>query len=440
MHILFLTPQLPYPPHQGTTFRNFGLMQGLSGHHQISLLSFCDLQDQLPDVAAPLLALCQHIDTVAAPPPRPLKRRARDTFTHRLPDMALRLASSAFADRLDAWLAREPFDVVHIEGIEMAPYLDLLLDGQHQSPLVIFDDHNCEYMLQRIYALVDARIPRRWPGAAYSLVQWQKLRHYEASVCRRAHRVLAVSQTDATALQRLVSGLDVTVILNGIDTAQYETHLSNDQSGPGADQPPTLVFTGKMDFRPNVDAVRWFAEAIWPQVRARVPEAQFYAVGQCPHHQLDHLRADPAITLTGWVQDVRPYITRATVYIAPLRMGSGTRLKLLEAMALGKAIISTRKGAEGLTSEAYAHRPANAERTGSANDRANIHRELVLVNDNDPAAFAESVVDLLQDPHRRTELGTAARAFVKANYDWRVIIPRLEALYAPGQQATDCRT
>jgi sugar transferase (PEP-CTERM/EpsH1 system associated) len=416
MHILFLTPQLPYPPHQGTAMRNYGLVRGLAARHRVSLLSFLETNQSLA-AAAPLLDLCQEVKTVPAPPPRSLARRARDTLTHRRPDMGLRLASPAFARELAGWLARESFDVVHVEGIEMAPYLDLLCAGP--SPLVMFDDHNCEYMLQKRYAQIDARIPRRWAGALYSLLQWQKLRPYEASVCRRAHHVLAVSQADAQALQRLVPGLDVTVIPNGIDCDQY-------QVAPGAQGPPKLVFVGKMDFRPNVDAVRWFADAIWPRVRAEVPEAHFYAVGQRPNRQLERLRADPSLTLTGWVQEVRPYVAQATVYVAPLRMGSGTRLKLLEAMAMGKAIVSTRLGAEGLSEGASAQgatRPV-----------------LELVEDNDPQAFADAVLALLREPARRAALGAAARTFVRAHYDWRVIIPRLEALYARRRQGKVPRT
>lgn len=403
MRILFLTPQLPYPPHQGTALRNYGLIKGLSRRHKISLLSFLE-PNQTLDGATPLSSCCHTLETVPAPPPRSMLRRARDTFTRLLPDMALRLASRQFAQQLDRLLARQSFDLVHIEGIEMAPYLDAVL---RRVPTTVFDDHNCEYMLQKSYAQVDLRLPRRWPGAIYSLIQWQKLRHYEAGVCRRAHHVLAVSQTDAEALQRLVPGLEVTVVPNGIDTDQY-TPTDAQANRPS---PPALVFTGKMDFRPNVDAVRWFADAILPRVRAAVPDAHFFAVGQRPHPQLDDLRANPALTLTGWVEDMRPYIADASVYVAPLRMGSGTRLKLLEAMAMGKAIVSTRLGAEGLIEPAE---------TGPA---------LVLVDDNDPAAFADAVVALLRDPARRASLGKAARAYVEAHFDWRVIVPKLEALY-----------
>jgi glycosyltransferase involved in cell wall biosynthesis len=187
-----------------------------------------------------------------------------------------------------------------------------------------------------------------------------------------------------------------------------------------------------MDFRPNVDAVSWFAEAIWPRIQTEVPEVRFYAVGQQPHPRLDPLRADPNITLTGWVEKVSPYIAAASVYIAPLRMGSGTRLKLLQAMASNKAIVSTRIGAEGLTDVgpgSAAGSPSGVQPSvGAATDG----RELILVDDNDADAFADAVVALLRDPDRRTALGSAARAFVKAHYDWSVIVPHLENVYAQG--------
>jgi glycosyltransferase involved in cell wall biosynthesis len=241
---------------------------------------------------------------------------------------------------------------------------------------------------------------------------------------------VAVSQADAKALEQLVPGLGVTVIPNGIDTDEYQVNHPTDTRNAEPGHPPTVVFTGKMDFRPNVDAVSWFVEEIWGRVQAEVPEARFYAVGQRPAPQLDRFRSELGVTLTGWVEDVLPYIANATVYVAPLRMGSGTRLKLLQAMALGKAIVSTRIGAEGL---AYTgSKPPTQKANGTEPTRGQVvsDREMVLVDDNDPAAFANAVVALLHNPARRAALGSAARVFVEAYYDWRVIIPRLEALYA----------
>ena len=400
MKVLFLTPQVPYPPRQGAALRNWGLISGLAARHDVAILSFVSTR-QAVEPPDPLRAACR-VEMVPLPG-RTLRDRVHSMLTTRQPDMALRLASEPYARRLAGWLARESFDVVHVGGIEMAPYLDVV-DAARPRPLVVFDNLNCEYLLQQRAFLTDLRAPARWPGAAYSFVQWQRLRRYEAEVCRRADRVLAVSDADARALRKLVPGLGVTVVPNGVDTRAYRPKVP-DRTFQIREH--ALVFTGTMDFRPNVDAALWFARRVLPRVRAQVPATRFFVVGQRPHRRLDRLRGDPGVTLTGWVEDVRPYIAAAAVYVAPLRIGGGTRLKLLEAMAMGKPVVATRLGAEGY--------PV----TGG--------RELLLADA--PADFAAAVTTLLHAPEQRAELGRAARAFVEHQYDWRIIVPQVEVAY-----------
>ncbi len=316
--------------------------------------------------------------------------------------MALRLESPLFRQHLADLLARQPVDAVHIEGIEMAPYIDVL-EAARPRPLIIFDNFNCEYLLQKRAFLTDLRHPLRWHGALYSFVQWQRLRRYEADLCRRADHVIAVSEADAEALRRLVPGLIPTVIPNGVDVSAYDPRTP---PAPGM-QEGALVFTGKMDFRPNVDAMLWFAEEVLPRVRQQAPHVHLWIVGQRPHPRLAPLRNNPAVTLTGYVEDTRPYIAGATVYVAPLRIGGGTRLKLLEAMAMEKAIVATRLGAEG-----YEVRDGE---------------ELLLADDAE--TFAAAVLSLLADAEKRAALGRAARRFVERCYDWQVLAPRIERLY-----------
>ncbi len=421
MKILFLTPQLPYPPQKGTAMRNWGLISGLAERPDGAVLS-CATPPSVPPHRGgmkggggdPLTATCR-VEAVE-PPARTLRDRLRDMLATSRPDMALRLASETYAGRLRSWLARESFDVIHVEGIEMAPYLDVIdagfpprrrplmggdeRGGKPQRPLVVFDDHNCEYLLQKRSFLTDLRIPARWPGAAYSLIQWLRLRRYEAQACRRADRVLAVSDADAAALHRLVPDVKATVVPNGIDTRVYRPTPSHADAR-------NLVFTGTMDFRPNVDAVLWFAREVLPRIRARVADVCFTAVGQRPHRRLAGLCDDPAVTLTGFVEDTRPYIADAAVYVVPLRMGGGTRFKILEALAMGKAVVSTRLGAEGFP---VTH-----------------GKELLLADE--PEDFAEAVVSLLKEPERGIELGRTGRAVIEARYDWRVIVPLVEEAY-----------
>ncbi|HID89771.1 MAG TPA: glycosyltransferase, partial [Anaerolineae bacterium] len=292
--------------------------------------------------------------------------------------------------------------VVHIEGIELACYLDLLLEARPR-PFILFDDHNCEYLLQKRAFLTDLTHPARWHAATYSLVQWLRLRRFEAWTCRQADQVVAVSDADAAALQTLVPGLSPVILPNGIEVDAYRPDIP---PTPGMGE-AALVFTGKMDFRPNVDAVLWFAQEVLPRIRQEVPEAHFWVVGQQPHPRLDPLRNDPAVTLTGRVGEIQPYIAGAAVYVIPIRMGGGTRLKLLEAMAMERAVVSTRLGAEGFP----------------------VHDGEELLLADTPDAFAAAVLSLLRNPDRRRALGRAGRRFVQIHYDWQVLIPRLEATY-----------
>jgi glycosyltransferase involved in cell wall biosynthesis len=295
--------------------------------------------------------------------------------------------------------------VVQFEGIEMIPYLHTLADHRNElgrRPLLVFDDHNAEYVLQRRFFEMDLRVPSRWLLALYSLVQWQKLKRYEAWACRHVDAVVAVSSEDAAALQRIVPGLGVTVVPNGVDVSRYASF-----SGPKAALvPQNLVFTGTMDFRPNVDAVVWFCHDVLPRVRQREPSVRFYIVGRRPHPRVAALQDLPGVEVTGAVPDQMPYIGAATVFVIPMRGGGGTRLKVLEAMAMRRAIVSTSMGCSGFP---VAH-----------------GCEVVLADD--AAGFAREVVELLQNADRREALGGAALAFAR-RYDWPEIVPRFEAVY-----------
>ena len=402
--LLLLTPQFPYPPHQGTTLRNYNLIAGLARHHEVHLLSF---GDPAASRGTPLDDLCRTVQ-VLPPPERSTLQRVQGLAFSRLPDMAQRLPSAAFQDALDGTLAREDPDVVEVEGIELAQYLFQVADrrGSARRPLLVFDDHNAEYVLQQRAFETDIRQPRRWIGAAYSFVQWQRLKGYERRACHAADRVVAVSETDAAAIRRLDAGLDPVVVPNGVDIGFYAADVPalEDGAGPG---PLDLVFTAKMDFRPNVDAVLWFAQAVLPLIRKQSPGTRFWVVGKDPHPRLAPLAADPGIVVTGWVEDVRPYIAGAALYVIPLRIGGGTRLKVLEAMAMGKPIVSTALGCEGFEVE-----PG---------------QELAIADT--PDEFATTVLALLQDPDRRERMGRDARQYARSRYDWRMIVPLLERVY-----------
>lgn len=397
MRILLLTPQLPYPPHQGTSLRNYNLIAQLARRHRVCVLSFLDADQSLTG-AGPLLDVVEWVDTVPVPV-RGGALRLRQMLTTRLPDMAWRLWSPGFRDRLAHRLVESAFDVVQIEGIELAPYLPTV-EAAKPRPLIVYDDHNAEWLLQKRACLADLQAPRRWPAAAYSFVQWKRLKRYEANACRRAHRVVAASEADRAAIHAVAPQVPVHIVPNGVDLTEY-----SDYGGPV--EPFDLVFTGKMDFRPNVDAMLWFCERVLPIARERRPGVSLGIVGQRPHRRLAPLRQIPGVTITGWVPDVRPYIAGAAVYVAPLRVGGGTRLKLMQAMAMGAAVVATSLGAEGFPVKHDDH----------------------LLLANTPEEFAQAVLALLDDPAYRTRLGESGRRFVRAAYGWDVLVPQLEALY-----------
>lgn len=402
--ILILTPQFPYPPHQGTTMRNYNLIAGLAQHHQIHLLSF---GDPVQSESTPLDDLC-HTVQVVRPPQRTMRQRMAGLVFSTLPDMAQRLPSTEFRAALAVTLARENPDVVEVEGIELAQYLFQAADSRagRTDPLLVFDDHNAEYVLQQRAFETDIRDPRRWIAAAYSFVQWQRLRGYERRACLAADRVVAVSDADARALRTLVPDLKPIVVPNGVDMKLYAEPVLPLQApfGPERDD---LVFVGKMDFRPNIDGVLWFAQEVLPLIRQQAPAVRLWVVGRDPHPRLKPLADDPAIELTGWVEDVRPYIAGAALYVVPLRIGGGTRLKVLEAMAMKKAIVSTRLGCEGF----------------------DLVPDQELVTADTPGDFAAAVLALLRDPDRCERLGRAARRFAGSRYDWRIVVPRLERTF-----------
>lgn len=395
-----VTASLPYPPASGGALRSYGIIHGLhAAGHEITLLSFHT--GQPAPQATPLAAFCKQIET-APPPQRTTRHRLRDLLLSAQPDMARRMDSDTFTDRMQALLRASRFDLIQFEGIEVARYLPLARRSQPEAKLC-FDTFNAEYALQRLIYEVDRRDIRRWPAAVYSLVQSRRIANFERATCQQADCAIAVSPEDADALRGFRKDGTIFVVPNGIFAENYR----DEQPAPLGEN--ALVFTGKMDYRPNVDAALWFADEVLPKitVRKHIPDARFYIVGQQPARAVELLTHRPNVTVTGWVESVQPYLHAADVYVAPLRMGSGTRLKVLEAMASGCPIVATSVAASGLILEAK--------------------QAMIMADTAD--TMAEAITNLLRDPAQRRELGESARAIVRQHYDWSVLIPRLLAAY-----------
>lgn len=388
--VLVLTPQLPYPPEQGASLRNYHLLRYLAPRHRVTLVSFGQ------GVPAPLRDLCHDVLVVPAPR-RGLLPRLAGTLDPR-PDLALRLRSPAFSAAVRrAWRADRP-DLVQCEALELFPAAAPL-----PAPLVL-DAHNAEWRLQQRAAHAAAGRHRLVP-ALYSRLQAAKLRRYEGRALRRAAAAIAVSPADRADLLEVAPATRVCVIPNGVDAAAYAPRPEVPED------PNAILFAGKMDFRPNVEAARWLAGAIMPLVWRARPAARLTIFGMAPTPEVRALAADRRVVVTGHLPGIdaeRQALARAAVVAVPLLSGGGTRLKVLNALAMARPLVSTPLGAAG-----YDLRPG---------------RELLLAAG--APDFAAALLRLLDDRALARRLGAAGRALVADRYDWRRLLPALDELYA----------
>jgi sugar transferase (PEP-CTERM/EpsH1 system associated) len=402
MRILWLKSDLLLPLDKGGKLRTWHLMRHLARRHEITYLSFRDPAQPQADVDG-MREVADRVETVTrTDPPKGSWRFWADAALHLadpLPYAVAKYRSAAFRERLRALLARERFDLVVCDFLFPAVNLPRRLP----CPSVIFT-HNVESEIWRRH--LDTRT-----GPLSRLLyasQYRRMLAYESRALRRFDGVLAVSDADRDTLTRLYPGSlrrPPQVIATGVDTRYFAP-----EPGPGG---PRLVFTGSMDWLPNEDAMVHFCRDILPLVRHHEPGASLTIVGRAPTPAVSALARDPLVRVTGRVDDVRPYMRDATVYVVPLRIGGGTRLKIFEAMAMGRAVVSTAVGAEGLPVADGVH---------------------LRIADR-PADFAQAIVDLIRDDGQRRRLETAARALVVERYDWSAVGGELEAaLYSTAGQ------
>jgi sugar transferase (PEP-CTERM/EpsH1 system associated) len=385
--LLFLAHRVPFPPDRGDKIRSYNILKHLAGRHRVHLAAFAD--DAADEAAAeglrPLVAKI-HVErrtrsrgTAAALALATHKSVSVTAFAHK--------GMAGFVDRL---LADEPIGQVYVFSSQMAQY------APSDRPFVMdFVDMDSEKFAAYGRA---ATPPMRW--------MWQRearrLFHFERETARRAVVSLFVSEAEA-ALFRARAKLDeekVQVLENGIDLDGYRP------APHPAGRAPLIVFTGQMDYPPNVEAAASFAREAMPVVRARIPTARFAIVGRKPDPSLVALAGRHGVEVTGEVADVRPWLTDADVVVAPLRIARGIQNKVLEAMAMGRPVVASPQAFEGID--------------------AAPGRDLVVA-DGAPAE-AEAVCALLTDRAQAAAIGTAARARVEARYAWDARLAPLDAM------------
>lgn len=383
MRILWVKVGGLWPLNTGGRLRSFNILSELAREHEVSVFT-THLPDEDGEALKRQLPQCKRVESFsfAAPKfrdPRFPLTLARswfssmpvDIYKHRVPEMRR---------AVDQLLASGEIDLCIADFVFAAP--NVPLDGPVP---VMFFSHNVEYQILKRLAGAQTNPLRR----ALLGIEWRKMRRYEAAVCRKARQTLAVSGQDRVLHQADATSAVIHDVPTGVDVGYFKANGT-------PEDPAELVFTGSMDWHPNEDAIRHFITEILPAIRREVPRVQLTVVGRNPSSGLRRDAEQAGVKVTGTVDDVRPYIDAAAVYIVPLRIGGGTRLKIFEALSMGKAVVSTGIGVEGLPLAAGEH----------------------YLKADDPEAFASAVVTLLRDPERRHALGDAGRQLTHERYAW----------------------
>jgi polysaccharide biosynthesis protein PslH len=395
MHILALAPESPFPPNSGGKARTYHLLRELSREHEVTLVTFADRDGQASDACPPFAVEVVRVPYVTPPlymemygadrerSEAAFRTLARDS---REPWFVTYYACPEMERALERITRRQRFDLILIEHTFMGRFLQSL---PHDVPKVL-DLHN-------VHSLMGQREATDGGDEEERVREAVRIRQFEQAVCAACQACWVCSEAEAAAATDLLDIHHPRVVPNGVDTSQFVT-------AEGGTVPGRLLFTGTMNYWPNVEAACFFTTKVLPRIRAAVPAARFHIVGAKPTQEVTALESADVVVY-GAVPDMRPHLREADIVVVPLLHGGGTRLKILDAAACGKAIVTTPLGAEGLP----------------------LHPGEDAVFAESAVALAHEIVLLLADPDRRESLGRNARR-VAERYDWSLIGARARKL------------
>jgi polysaccharide biosynthesis protein PslH len=377
MNVLVLSTQFPYPPRSGAEMRTYQLVRQLSRRHNVTLVSLIERED-LEDAAE--LAKQMSVRVVEHQPKRDwMKRRSQLlTLASSLPYACSEVRSHELQSVITEMCAGGQFDVVQLESALLCQY-DFGTDVK-----LVLDEHNIEYeVLERMWRGERSALRR-----AFSFREYLRYRRYERRAWGKVDAASVTSPREPAIVSEHAPRLSVAVVPNGVDLQYFAPDGSDVDS-------QTVVFNGVLNYRPNLDAALHLVNDIWPLVLSQCPDAKLAIVGRAGGVDVSSLRG-PGVEVTGEVPDVRTYLRKAAVVAVPIRMGGGTRLKVVEALALGKPIVSTTLGAEGIAVK---------------------DRETVLFAD-DSETFAARIAEVFRDRELALTLGRAGRRLAEDEYSW----------------------
>lgn len=388
MNILIVSAQFPYPTRSGFTTRVYQLARHLSARHNVTLLSYAEPHERA-GIAG--LAAQMPVRAVDNTPPSPTGKRLAQLLSIASPRAyyCREMHSEGMQKAIDDVCSSGDFDVIQLESSYLCTF------RFPHGPRLVIDEHNIESELLQRMCEGERSLPRR----AFNRVEYARFRRFEQASWQQADACVVTSEREVAAVRASAPQTPVEVVPNAVDVDYFAPSAT-----PVA--PQTVIFNGTLNYRPNLDAALYLVDEIWPLVRRRYPAARLVLTGRNAGVDLRPLM-QPGVEVLGEVPDIRPYVTEATAVAVPIRIGGGTRFKVLEGLAMGKPIVSTSVGCEGV-----------AVRDG----------EHLLIADDAPT-FASKIFEVFEDSALRDALGQAGRRLVETRYSWDLAGNRLEALY-----------
>jgi glycosyltransferase involved in cell wall biosynthesis len=402
MRLLLLTESIPYPLDSGGRIKTYHTLRILAREHEVHCHAFIREERQRADGRA-LTALAASVTLHLLPRRwwREARYLLRSAFSG-TPYTVARHFDPVACAAIEADIRRLRPDLVYCDHLSMMEY------GARLNVPLVYDAHNVEHALLRRFGAGRRNLVTRLAAA----IEWRRVRAYEREACRRSRLVFAVSDVDRRALAEL-AGRPVP-----IRTAPISVDAASMTPRAGTPSTPALLFLGGLHWPPNAEALVFFVQDIWPLVRRARPDATLTVVGRADRPVAERCRRAPGVTLTGWVEDIEPYVRRSRALVVPMRAGSGMRVKILEAMSRGVPVVSTSLGCEGIDVRSGEH---------------------LLVAD-DPERFADAVLQVMADDDLAASLAIAARRLALARYDVEVVgVTVLQALRDAAVQASDVR-
>jgi len=389
-----ISPDLNYPPIYGGRIRRYNLLKYLSKNNNITLLSFIKTKEDLRNIEG-IKEYCNAVETVLISSNSVKDRlisKFRKAFLYRFffyPEIVLSFYSKKMKKKIKELLSKSHYDLVLIEYWYMGQYVDSC-----KKFITVLDEVDVEFLRWQQLVEIEKDIAKR----RYALSLYRRVKRYELKVVKKFDSILAVTSKDKDILIKYNRDLNISVIPPCVDTSYFKPATVQNNS-------KSLVFVGSMSAIFNSDAMLYFCREILPLILKKIPEVHLYIVGLNPPQEIINL-ADKNVTITGTVDDIRPYVYKASVFVAPLRFGSGIKGKVLEAMALGRPVVTTSIGAQGLSVVSGKH----------------------LIIEDDHQKFAAKTIELLSNDDLRQKLIKNGLKLVNEKYTWDMIIPELNKI------------